>query len=968
MANDQVNNAVLALYPGQIDGATPNVISDTAPPPGVPVQGVPRSLFRPVPNLNGVQADAVTLRIDAPPVESDDDINAISYWLNEKEIQRTPVTPENRNKPFFFDVFQTDLLDNVINRILYKAHRPSGNAGTSTALWVMYSATLPGGNDVPEDEGDEHPYLELIFPDELGDPPRIGKDDVEKGVTLNAKYPYAKAYDVITIEIRRERFSFIVKPDDVDKPVPLLIDRNMFQLIGSLLGCPFSFTVVDQLLNATHKRRWSKISRADINLTQLILGKAIFREVIDDDMDDPQIVDLDKILDYLFVVVAPEVGVHRRGDKVEATLRTTQPDGQLELKGTFEESFGVLLPCIMKLEKTKVVSGSTIEVRYELIRDDEVIGDSRVAKAEVIGGTVGDDKPVISTATGSLSGEEISDGGYTAEIVVILTGVAARGQQVEVFDRGVFQGLADIEELTRVWKYTLSDLEKLEHIWMAKVKNGSGANSDAYTVTVVPLQPLALLAPAVNPIDVLAYQLGIILRAEFVHALPGHEALLTEIDPPAGSKPFTPVALGPGKYADFLLDSEFLVTRRGSSRKFYWTLLIGGKPIGQSVELTLVINSIAENDPRLPMPNIAGNTGAVLEVHKLADDAQILAGKIPLQELNYPLWIFCEGIATDGNPTSVEVSAGEPNQLAEGISVPAPIKWLRKLKDGTPAETFCAINLDGVKDRATAVPLPVRSYTVKTVKDIKPAITSIIGSLSGNEIPDKTTTSEGKIILTGTAAEGQKVRVIDGTISTGEATADKITGLWTHEIDLNIGKHSFYAEALYGDGQKSEPPRTLTFAIPVRTEYFDALPYQFVGFGETLDTPAMYITLTDGGGQPRLSIKGIGPNVSPSFGSKSLVANNATIITLSFKFAYSSIRFYSITNDFEHVYADAYARFYDVNDKLLGGKYLPRCGSSGSDWLPQEITMSAPNIKKLVITVPSSRRVVLDLFNMIVQP
>lgn len=714
MANDQVNNAVLALYPGQIDGATPNVISDTAPPPGVPVQGVPRSLFRPVPNLNGVQADAVTLRIDAPPVESDDDINAISYWLNEKEIQRTPVTPENRNKPFFFDVFQTDLLDNVINRILYKAHRPSGNAGTSTALWVMYSATLPGGNDVPEDEGDEHPYLELIFPDELGDPPRIGKDDVEKGVTLNAKYPYAKAYDVITIEIRRERFSFIVKPDDVDKPVPLLIDRNMFQLIGSLLGCPFSFTVVDQLLNATHKRRWSKISRADINLTQLILGKAIFREVIDDDMDDPQIVDLDKILDYLFVVVAPEVGVHRRGDKVEATLRTTQPDGQLELKGTFEESFGVLLPCIMKLEKTKVVSGSTIEVRYELIRDDEVIGDSRVAKAEVIGGTVGDDKPVISTATGSLSGEEISDGGYTAETVVILTGVAAKGQQVEVFDRGVFQGLADIEELTRVWKYTLSDLEKLEHIWMAKVKNGSGANSDAYTVTVVPLQPLALLAPAVNPIDVLAYQLGIILRAEFVHALPGHEALLTEIDPPAGSKPFTPVALGPGKYADFSLGSAFLVARRGSSRRFYWTLISGGKPICDSPDLTLVINAIAENDPRLPTPNIARETGDQLNIDLLPDDAQIMVNRWSFQESGDLVFLKLEGIDSDENSTEKIIYSGEPHYSTNGLTVAAPMEWMRKLKNNSKLKVTFGTNSKSSSNGSTTIFFPSRTYTTKT--------------------------------------------------------------------------------------------------------------------------------------------------------------------------------------------------------------------------------------------------------------
>jgi hypothetical protein len=842
MPNDQINNEVLALYPGQIDGATPNVISDPAPPPGVPVQGVPLNLFRPVFNRNGVLTGAVKLRIDPPPVESDDDINAISYWLNEKEIQRTPVTPENRNKPFFFDVFHTDLLDNVINRILYKAHRPSGNAGTSTALWVMYSATLPGGNDVPEDDGDEHPYLDLIFPAELGDPPRIGKDEAEAGITLMVFYINAKAYDVIILEIRRERFSFTVKPADVGKPIPLFIDPAMLQLIGSLDACPFSYTVVDQLLNATHKRRWSKISRADINLTQLILGKAILREVIDDDMDDPQIVDLDKILDYLFVVVAPEVGVHRRGDKVEATLRTTQPDGQLELKGTFEESFGVLLPCIMKLEKTKVVSGSTIEVRYELIRDDEVIGDSRVAKAEVIGGTVGDDKPVISTATGSLSGEEISDGGYTAETVVILTGVAAKGQQVEVFDRGVFQGLADIEELTRVWKYTLSDLEKLEHIWVAKVKNGSGANSDAYTVTVVALQPLALLAPAVNPIDVLAYQLGIILRAEFVHALPGHEALLTEIDPPAGSKPFTPVALYPGKYADFLLDSEFLVARRGSSRKFYWTLLIGGKPIGQSVELTLIINSIAENDPRLPMPNIAGNTGQELKVHELLPDAQILSAHIPLQQLNHPLWITCEGIDKDGKQIITEVRSGEPNESTEGIAVLAPFEWLNTLKHQTPMNMGCKINLDGVKDKTKAVSLPARIYVIEAFIELRPMITHVQDS-SGAEITNGGATNDTSVTFSGTASINQEIQLYNDETPIGNLVPVNSDGKWNQVISgLTYIEYNITAKALYGGGISSTPPWIFKVTEAYVEENFDGLQIQTIAEpGDKVETPILVI-------------------------------------------------------------------------------------------------------------------------------
>lgn len=713
MTNDQVNDAVLALYPGQIDGATPNVISDPAPPPGVPVQGVPLNLFRPVLNRNGVLAGAVTLRIDPPPVDSSDDINAISYWLNEKEIQRTPVTPENRNKPFLFAVFQTDLLDNVINKILYKVHRPSSNTGTSTELWVLYSETLPGGNDVPEDDGDEHPYLGFNFPPELGDPPRIGKDESEKGVTFTADYPHTKAHDRITLEIRRERFLFTVKPADVGKPVPLFIDPDMFQLIGSLDACPFSYTVVDQLLNATHKRRWSKISRADIDLDRLILDKAILREVIDDDMDKPEIVDLDKILgDSLLVVVPPKAGVHKKGDEVVAMYRSTQPDAQWELKGTFEESFGVLLPCVMKLAKAEVISGSKVQVTYQLKRGLEIIGDSRVAKADVIGGTVGDDKPVISLITGSPSGEDIADGGNTVETAVTLTGVAKKGEKVEVISGSVSHGKPDVDGVTGLWTLLIPALDETTYVFVAKELYGAEQSSDAYTINVVAMQPPVLLAPAVDPIDVLAYEQGVTLRVAFAQALPGQQAQLKERDPLPGSEPFPVVALDPGKQADFALGSAFLVARRGSSRRFYWTLINGGKPIGDSPDLTLVINAIAENDPRLPTPNIAGETGEVLETNELESNARILSAKWPLQKPGQRFWVALEGFDQNGNPVTNHIRKGEPNESADGFSLEAPVTWLKGLKSESNLKVSCSVSLDESTASDKAVTFPERFYKI----------------------------------------------------------------------------------------------------------------------------------------------------------------------------------------------------------------------------------------------------------------
>jgi hypothetical protein len=839
MTTDKVNNAVLALYPGQIDGATTNVISDPTPPPDVPVQGVPLNLFLPVLNLNGVLAGAVKLRIDPPPVDSSDDINAISFWLNGIEIQSTTVTPENRNKQFLFDVFQTDLLDNVVNKILYKVHRPSGNTGTSTELWVLYSDTLPGGNDVPEDDGDEHPDLELNFPPELGDPPRIGKDEVEKGVALTVDYPYTKAYDRITLEIRRERFSFTVKPADVGKPVPLFIDPDKFQLVGSLDACPFSYTVVDQLLNATHKRRWSKISRADINLTQLILDKAILREVIDDDMDVPEIVDLDKILgDSLLVVVPPKAGIHKKGDEVVAMYQATQPDAQWELNGIFEENFGVLLPCVMKLEKSKVVSGSKIQVTYQLKRNGEVIGDSRVAKADVIGGTVGDDKPVISLITGSPSGEEIPDGSDTVETAVTLTGVAKKGEKVEVFSGQVSHGKPDVDGVTGLWTLLIPALDETTYVFVAKELYGAGQSSDAYTINVVSMQPPVLLAPAVNPIDVLAYEQGVTLRVAFAQALPGQQAQLKERDPLPGSEPFPVVTLDPNSQADFPLDSAFLVARRGTSRRFYWTLISGGKPVGDSPDLTLVINSIAKNDPRLPTPNIAGETGVVLETNELESNARILSAKWPLQKPGQPLWITCEGSDKNGNPVTEVVRSGEPNDSTTGLSVTAPVDWLKALKDGTDLRVKCAFSLDGGTDGNAAVPLLLRTYKISAFVEVRPAITGVKDSIREN-IAEGGTTADFAVTLSGTASAGQNIQLYDGASTIGPVIKAQTNGDWSQIIDeLTLKTYSFTAVAKYGSGLVSAPPRTFR-VIDYVEENFEDLP-----LGPASETPVMFIAGT----------------------------------------------------------------------------------------------------------------------------
>jgi len=230
----------------------------------------------------------------------------------------------------------------------------------------------------------------------------------------------------------------------------------------------------------------------------------------------------------------------------------------------------------------------------------------------------------------------------------------------------------------------------------------------------VNLNPPTLVPPGTNPIDVLAYENGVTVRVEHLSALPGDQARLLEVNPLPGAEPFPILTLNQNKRANFKLAPAFLVKRRGTAIKLLWELIRGGKPEGESTDLTLTIRSIAEDDPRLPTSNIAGNTSSELKVQELTTDARILAGKWPLFVPGQPIWVTCSGFDKNGDPVNKDVRSGESNDSADGLSVLAPVEWLKTLKDGSELTIACAVNLDGSANEAEAVSFPQRSYIIKS--------------------------------------------------------------------------------------------------------------------------------------------------------------------------------------------------------------------------------------------------------------
>ena len=396
MEKTQPDNTVMTLYPVIIPVATKNVITDPPAEPPTVTYGLPLKVFT---DLTRDEINAAGVQVVVDPPADVDQYASIRLFVNgEQSGVPQPVI----NERMTFTVFQRALHDGVINKIQYILENVAGNDSKSIEAWALYNDTLPGGNDVPG-TGD-HPGLLISLPEGLGNPAVIDKDQAAKGVLLTFDYPYCRAYDQVKYEINRQTFTHTVTPEQAGKGFSVLIGPDTFQKIGSMNNCPFSYTVVDQLANSTHRNRWSKYIHANIDLERNFLPQPILREDPDDDMDDPSIVDLDKLKGRpLLIVVAPTTPDFQKGDTIKGYSRLNDSAENPPQLGVITDKFGVLQPCILVLPTDQLTSGARLQVRYELKRPaGTVVGHSRTAEAEIIGEAAPDlVAPIIRQAIGN---------------------------------------------------------------------------------------------------------------------------------------------------------------------------------------------------------------------------------------------------------------------------------------------------------------------------------------------------------------------------------------------------------------------------------------------------------------------------------------------------------------------------------------------------------------------------------------
>jgi putative ubiquitin-RnfH superfamily antitoxin RatB of RatAB toxin-antitoxin module len=423
----------------------------------------------------------------------------------------------------------------------------------------------------------------------------------------------------------------------------------------------------------------------------------------------------------------------------------------------------------------------TVMADYRIERAGETLGHSRELTLEVGQATA----PTIDSVKGSPSGVEIPQAGSTVETAVTLSGVAAKGQKVEIFDGTVSKGQATAHATTGVWTLLVSALTVAAHSFTAKALYGSGAVSAARTLTVIAVvvPTLSNVQDAANaevPEGAITVSTTLKLRGT---ASRGQQVEIRDGTGSGSASRGTATANGTTGIW------EITITVPLGARRLYAEALYPSNPLYSNVRNLTVTAATAPT-----LTSVKGSPSGV---------------EIPQGGSTVETAVTLSGVAAQGQKVEIFDGAVSQGQATADATTGA---WTLLVSALTvAAHSFTAKALYGSGAVSAARTLTVIAATA-------PTLTSVKGSPSGVEIPQGGSTVETAVTLSGVAAKGQKVEVLDGTVSKGQATAHATTGVWTLLVSaLAVAAHSFTAKALYGSGATSAA-RTLTvIAVVVPT-------------------------------------------------------------------------------------------------------------------------------------------------------
>ncbi|CAI8792728.1 hypothetical protein EMIT0347P_270001 [Pseudomonas sp. IT-347P] len=177
--------------------------------------------------------------------------------------------------------------------------------------------------------------------------------------------------------------------------------------------------------------------------------------------------------------------------------------------------------------------------------------------------------PTLTSVKGSPSGNDIPQNGFTTETAVTLSGVAAKGLEVELFDGMTTKGRSRANA-AGIWEMPVTGLSFGAHSFKAKALYAPGAESDARTLVVAYFHSWDGVSLGIPPTQIpQTYPSGLILT---ILKNPGH------FYPQSAYPTFTTVMLDGGRVAlDVTANSAVRFSFGGNILGFVFSINSGGR-------------------------------------------------------------------------------------------------------------------------------------------------------------------------------------------------------------------------------------------------------------------------------------------------------------------------------------------------------------------------------------------------------
>lgn len=811
---ESTDNTILVLYP-------PRVLSATQPVEGANI-GVPLVIYDLV-----IDGKGATVQVDPPLSGTVDPGDVIELWLEGEVAYLDYEIIVDENAITTLRIPRGRLHPDRLNTIFYTIRRGSQSIGNSLSLTLLYNKIRPGLKDrFPEIDG--HSELALLLPDAI----KNGVDADFVSAQVCVSYPYCRAYDTITLKCNGEIMTYKVGPDEAPQPpnpgspnpitVCFTVTRAYLESAVRPGGkLDFSCTCTDQLGNTPDTDAvWSATQTVDEDLAGLLLPAALLREQLNDPDDDLSLIDLEKLRgNPLLLIILTADSRFQPGYTLNAlytAILTGQPDVVVRVSGTVEaDEFGQKKIVVLEVPNDKVPARYTVTVTYELFNGTTWLGRSKTATALVVGeSTIEIDPPtLVPPATIPVDPLENAQGVN----VRVNFAEAQPGDKAQLKLVNPLPGSPEFPELSLDQTFAIFTLDVVFlGLWHGKVpqlrwdliRGGEViAQSSALVLTVLPILsdddrlPTPTLAGKTGlELDVLKLTTQDLFELKEWPLQALGQVVWLRYDGFLNDGTATPLVIWGGLPHNYP-PSDLATPLTAAMIAWLKTLKDGSK-----VTVTFEVNfdKVRYEVKKVRFPVRRYTVKALVELQPEISLVTNSRGEnIPNGSITTDTSITFSGTASKAQQIQLYNNLSPVGPV---VDVKADCSWSQLVSGLAVAEysfTAKALYGDGTSSEA-------RTLTVEAV--VTPTISSVKGSPSGVEIPHGTDTVETSVVLTGTASKGQKVDILDGSVSKGQPVADETTGIWTLLVSgLDLVTHSFSAKARYGQN-----PESNTWEIRVR--------------------------------------------------------------------------------------------------------------------------------------------------------